>query len=69
MVAPVVRRMELDPRVEFFFTASEDHTPTGEAVAVLGYAFWRSRYGGSDDVLGKTLRVDGVPYTIVGVAP
>ena len=60
---------DMRPALGRFFTASEDRIPTGDAVAVLGYDFWRSRYGGSADVLGKTLRVGGVPYTIVGVAP
>jgi predicted permease len=60
---------DVRPALGRFFTASEDHTPGGEAVAVLGHDFWHSRYGGRADVLGKTLRIGGVPYTIVGVAP
>jgi len=39
------------------------------AVAVLGYRSWRQRYGGDPQVIGKTLRVNGVLLTIVGVAP
>ncbi len=42
-------------------------TPT--AVAVIGHGFWQRRFGGSPAALGATLRVDDVPFTIVGVAP
>ncbi len=36
---------------------------------VISYGFWQVRYGGSPDVLGKTLKINGHPYTIVGVTP
>jgi predicted permease len=38
------------------------------AVAVLGYRFWQSHYGGDASVLGKSMRLDSHSYTIVGVA-
>ncbi|MEZ5319034.1 MAG: ABC transporter permease [Vicinamibacterales bacterium] len=38
-------------------------------VAVLGYGFWQRRFGGDAGVIGRTLTIAGVPYTIVGVAP
>ena len=37
-------------------------------VAVLGHGYWNSRFGGNCSVLGETLYVRGVPFTIVGVA-
>jgi predicted permease len=43
--------------------------PDGPKVAVVGYGFWRSRLGGGNDVLGKTVTLDGVAHEIVGVAP
>lgn len=36
-------------------------------VAVLGYEFWLNRYGGAQDIIGKSVRVSGVPFTIIGV--
>ena len=38
-------------------------------VAVVGHGFWRRRLGGAPDVVGTTLRIAGVPTTIVGVMP
>jgi predicted permease len=36
-------------------------------VAVLSFEFWKRNYGGARDVVGKTLRIEGLPFTIVGV--
>lgn len=36
-------------------------------VAVLGYDFWQRRFGGAPDVVGKQIRIEGQPFTIVGV--
>ena len=38
-------------------------------VAVISYRWWRSKFNGSPDLLGRTLYVKGVPISIVGVAP
>jgi putative ABC transport system permease protein len=47
----------------------EEGEPDGPAVAVLGHGYWQRRFGGSTDVLGSSLPIDGVPNTIVGVMP
>ena len=38
-------------------------------VAVIGHRFWMDRFGGKPDALGQQLRLNGRPFTIVGVAP
>jgi predicted permease len=45
-----------------------DDERNGPVVVVLSYAFWQSRFGGDPSVVGKTIRVNNVPATIVGVA-
>ena len=50
------------------FTAQED-VPKGPRVVMIGNALWQSRFGGARDVIGKTLRINSRPYTIVGVLP
>lgn len=42
---------------------------TGEPVVVLSWSFWQRQYGGDPAILGRLLRIEGVPVTIVGVAP
>ncbi|MBW3534014.1 MAG: ABC transporter permease [Gemmatimonadetes bacterium] len=48
------------------FTEAEDR-PGVEGVAVLSHGFWTRRFGGDLGVLGRTLRLDGEPFTVVGV--
>ena len=56
------------PAVGRFFDADDDRLPAGNAVAVLSHAYWQRRYGGSMAALGDHIVVDGIDYTIVGVA-
>jgi predicted permease len=49
-------------------TFTEDEMDIGnEQKVVLSYGLWRERFGGDPAAVGQTLRVDGRPYTIVGV--
>ncbi|MBV9296123.1 MAG: ABC transporter permease, partial [Acidobacteriaceae bacterium] len=48
---------------------TDDEKPGGHPVAVLGYGFWRSRFGGDSEILGHTILLDKHPYTVVGIAP
>ena len=48
---------------------AEDARPGAAPIAVLGYKFWQSRFGGSRDVLGQQLRLNGTVRTVVGVMP
>ena len=50
------------------FTPQEEHRG-GAPVAIIGNHLWRERFGGSQQVLGKSVTLDGVDYVIVGVAP
>ncbi len=45
----------------------EDERPGAPPVVVLSHGAWRRRFGGDPRVLGRTLRVDGHPFTVVGV--
>ncbi|HVR42349.1 MAG TPA: ABC transporter permease [Thermoanaerobaculia bacterium] len=45
-----------------------DDEQEGEVV-VLSESFWRARFGGDSGVVGKSLRLDGEPWTVVGVVP
>ena len=40
-----------------------------QAVAVIGWGFWQRHFGGDPSVVGRTIRAEGLPLTVVGVAP
>jgi predicted permease len=48
--------------------ASNDGKPGASPVAVLDYAYWQRVFGGSPSVVGRTIRLNNVLFTIVGVA-
>ncbi len=50
------------------FTAGED-TPHGPAIAILSYTMWHDRYASDKTIVGRVIRVNGVPTTVVGVMP
>ena len=50
------------------FDSNDDLRPNANPVAVLSYAYWKSRFAGSDQVIGRRLLVNNYPLTIVGIA-
>ena len=56
------------PAAGRFFRADEDQVPDAVPVVVLEHAFWTRRFGASPDIVGQTIRVNGRPYGVVGVA-
>jgi predicted permease len=59
----------LTPTKGRFFLPSEVSTPGSAPVAVLSYGVWKSRFNSAADVIGKTLEINGAPFTVIGVAP
>ena len=49
--------------------ADDDRTPGGHPVAVLSHNFWMRRFAGDPTVLNRTVSLNGLPMTIVGVTP
>lgn len=45
-----------------------DDTPTAEPAVMLSYAFWQTEFAASPDVVGTRIKLNGFPFTIVGVA-
>ena len=58
----------IQPVVGRNFTAEEDR-PNAPRVALISHGLWRSRFGGDPGVSGRTISLDGLPTTIVGVLP
>jgi putative ABC transport system permease protein len=63
-----IRMTGVPPLLGRSFTDEEDR-PGGPAVAVLSYEFWKRQYSEDRSVLGRTITLDGRPYTIIGVMP
>lgn len=59
----------LKPARGRFILPSEEENPGADPVMVLGYAYWKTHFGGEEDIVGKKVSVDGRPMTIVGVGP
>jgi predicted permease len=59
----------LSPALGRFIRADEAQRSGGEPVVVISHAYWQTHVGGGSNVLGRTLRVNGLPLTIIGVTP
>ncbi|HKD16805.1 MAG TPA: ABC transporter permease, partial [Thermoanaerobaculia bacterium] len=59
----------LKPRLGRFFLPEEDRVPGRDAVAVISSGLWEREFGGDPKVLGRTIRLNATPFTVVGVAP
>lgn len=57
------------PALGRLFNAADDRTFGASPWAVLGYDYWRARFAGDPRVIGRTVRLNGFPLTVVGVAP
>jgi putative ABC transport system permease protein len=51
------------------FSHDEAHKAGTPAAAMIGHALWMRRFGGDTAVIGRTIQLHAIPYTIVGVLP
>src|SRR5216117_1231413 len=63
-----LRILGISPILGRDFTA-DDNKVGAEKVALLGYGIWQRDFGGASDIVGKGVRINGKPATIVGVMP
>lgn len=59
--------LQVQPILGRGFTLQDESTHA--PITVLNYAWWKGRFAGDKDILGKIFFVKGIPFTIVGVAP
>ncbi len=57
------------PAVGRTFAPSEGGAEGSGAVVMLSWSYWQRRFGGDPNIVGTAVQVNGIPYTIVGVAP
>lgn len=68
VTADVLPLLGVRPLLGRVFLPDEEQ-PGREHVVVLGYRLWQRRYAGDESVLGRTVTLDGTPYTITGIMP
>ena len=59
----------IQPYLGHFFHATDEHGPNSAPYIVLTYAYWHSRFQDDRGVVGRVVRINKHPFTIVGVAP
>jgi predicted permease len=63
-----LRILGVSPIIGRDFTAA-DNKPGAEQVALIAYGIWQRDFGGSPDIAGRDVRINGKPATIIGVMP
>ncbi len=59
----------VEPTLGRGFREDEDQVPGRDPVVVLAWNFWRREFAGDPGVLGRTIRLNGAGFTVIGVAP
>lgn len=68
VTAGLLDMLGVQPALGRNFLSGEDR-PNAPPVVILGYGLWQRRFGGSSDVIGKQIELDGRGWTVVGVLP
>lgn len=61
--------LRVAPALGRAFPASPDDYAGSQPTIVIGYNFWKTRFQGDSSILGRVVRVNGFPFSIIGVAP
>jgi predicted permease len=59
----------IKPYLGRFLQTSDEHGPNSVPYIVLSYAYWHSHFQADPSVVGRVVRLNTIPYTIIGVAP
>lgn len=60
--------LRLAPAVGSSFSAA-DFTPGGRKVALISFELWTTRFSANPGVIGRSILLDGIPFTIIGIMP
>ena len=59
----------LEPAAGRLLSDADDTTENANPVVVLGYGYWQRKFALSPSIIGRDVRLNGYPFTVVGVAP
>jgi predicted permease len=57
------------PMIGRTFTPEDDRAPGADPLAVISYRYWEKQFGRNATVVGRSIELNGVPFTIIGVMP
>jgi predicted permease len=63
------RTLDIEPSLGRTFALGEGRVPDRDPLAILGYDFWTAEYLANRSAIGQTIRLNGIEFTIIGVAP
>jgi macrolide transport system ATP-binding/permease protein len=61
--------MGVEPELGRSFRPEEDQVPGRDAVVVLDHALWEQQFAANPSILGQKVRLNGIEFTVIGVAP
>ena len=61
--------MGIEPALGRAFRADEDQVPGRDAVVMLSHELWQRQFGADPAILGRTVRLNGIAFTVIGVTP
>jgi putative ABC transport system permease protein len=64
-----LRTLGMTPHAGRDFGSAEERTPGIANIVMIGHALWQRRYGGDPGVIGSTIKLNSIPYTVTGVLP
>ncbi len=59
----------IEPKLGRVFRPEEDREANGHPLALLSFGLWRQQFAGDAGVIGRTIHLDQLPYTVIGVLP
>src|SRR5215831_13137936 len=59
----------VEPKLGRLFRREEGEKPGADPIVVLSYDYWQRKFGGDPSAVGKSINVNGHPFTVVGVTP
>jgi putative ABC transport system permease protein len=63
------RMLGVEPQLGRGFLLEEDRVPGRDPVVILSHDFWKNEFSAASGVIGRSVRLNGVDFTVIGVAP
>ncbi|HTS47264.1 MAG TPA: ABC transporter permease [Bryobacteraceae bacterium] len=63
------RTAQVQPALGRAFLPEEGKVPGRDPIAILSYDFWQTQFGSDPAIVGRTVRLNGIDFTVIGVAP